>query len=152
MNTLTLLMNMWNCYHKNSFTDNYILGFTYKNLVYMTCVKADIVSHVISLDTSSRNSGYSLRFKPTVAQKIFLLTSAKVVCSEKYFENLFHNSIYNRGEIFEKIITEKFGQVWVKDNVPFTKAGDIKVNGISYQIKFQKATFATEKQLARLSD
>ena len=47
-------------------------------------------------------------------------------------------------------MTESFGQVWEKDNVPFTEDGDLTVNGIAYQIKFEKATFTNEKTLARL--
>ena len=59
-------------------------------------------------------------------------------------------SKYNRGEIYEKIVTEFFGKEWEKDNVPYTEAGDLEVNGIAYQIKFEKATFVNEKGLARI--
>lgn len=149
MNTFTMMMNLWNRYHKLSFTDNYILGFTYKGLVYRTTVTADIVPHVLTLDKASRGAGYSIRFKPTVAQKLFLMTGAQVVCSVEYFKALVENSIYNSGEIFEKLVTESFGQTWEKDNIPFTQAGDVEVNGVAYQIKFEKATFITEKSLAR---
>ena len=48
------------------------------------------------------------------------------------------------------MITEYFGQKWEKDNVPFTEDGDITIDGIAYQIKYQKATFCTEKSLANL--
>ena len=48
------------------------------------------------------------------------------------------------------MVTEYFGQIWEKDNVPFTKGGDIEVNGIAYQIKFQAATFCNEKSIANL--
>ena len=67
-----------------------------------------------------------------------------------YFEEAYAASKYNRGEIFEKMVTEYFGQIWVKDNVPFTEDGDITVDGIAYQIKFQKATFCNEKSIANL--
>lgn len=62
---------------------------------------------------------------------------------------MFKDSKYNRGEIFEKMVTELNGQEWEKDNVPFTDDGDLTVDGIAYQIKFEKATFTSEKQLAR---
>ena len=52
--------------------------------------------------------------------------------------------------MFEKMVTEYFGQVWVKDNVPFTQDGDITVNRVAYQIKFQKATFCNAKSIANL--
>ena len=47
-------------------------------------------------------------------------------------------------------MTESYGQTWTKDNVPFTAGGDIEVDGIAYQIKYEKATFTNEKTLARL--
>ena len=48
------------------------------------------------------------------------------------------------------MVTEFYGQTWEKDNVPFTEDGDITVDGIAYQIKFEKATFTNEKTLARM--
>ena len=45
---------------------------------------------------------------------------------------------------------EPYYDEWEKDNVPFTEAGDIEVNGIAYQIKFEKATFTNEKSIANL--
>ena len=77
--------------------------------------------------------------------------NAEVLCSEKFFDELCEMSKYNRGEIFEKLITEHFGQVWTKDNIPFTEAGDIEVDGIAYQVKFEKATFINEAQMMRMS-
>jgi hypothetical protein len=59
-------------------------------------------------------------------------------------------SKYNKGEIFEKLITEMNGQTWTKDNADFWKDGDLTVNGKSFQIKYEKATFTNEKTLARL--
>ena len=49
------------------------------------------------------------------------------------------NSKYNKGEIFEKLITESYGQKWEKDNVPFFSGADLTVNNIAYSIKFEKA-------------
>jgi len=74
----------------------------------------------------------------------------KVLCSTKFFEEQVAESKYNRGEIAEKLVTEYVGQTWIKDNVPFTDAGDIEINGIAYQIKYEKATFTNEKSLASL--
>ena len=55
------------------------------------------------------------------------------------------------GEVFEKMETEKAGQTWTKDNVPFTIDGDLTVDGIAYQIKYEGATFTNEKTLAKLT-
>ena len=145
-----LFANMINRYNKIAYTHNYIWGFTYKNNVYMAITTSDMMPIVCTLDKASRGCGFALRFKPTTSQKIALMTGAHVLCSEKYFEEIVASTKYNRGEVFEKMVTEYFGQVWEKDNIPFTKAGDIEVDGIAYQIKYQKATFCNEKSIASL--
>ena len=150
MTNTALFTSMIDKYNRASYTHEYILGFTFNGLVYMTQTDASVLPSVLCLDRASRSAGCAIRFCPTRDQKIFLLGSAKVLCSVKYFETACAESIYNRGEVFEKLVTESIGQDWTKDNIPFTKAGDIEVNGIAYQIKFQRATFASEKTLARI--
>ena len=73
-----------------------------------------------------------------------------VLCSTEMFNTLVAESKYNKGEIVEKLVTEYFGQTWTKDNVPYTEDGDITVDGIKYQIKFEKATFINEGQMIRM--
>lgn len=139
-----------NLYNNKAFTDKYILGFRLNGVIYMVICARELVDKVTCLDKASRGQGYSLRFKPNKAQKMLLMTGAVVLCSEKFFDDMVAESRYNRGEIFEKLVTEYYGQVWEKDNVPFTEDGDITVDGIAYQIKFEKATFTNEKALANL--
>lgn len=146
-----LLKNMIDRYNALSFTHNYIYGFTFQNMVFMVEATADIMPYILKLDKASRGAGYSLRFCPTIAQKTMLLSmGAKVLCSKAFFENTCKESQYNKGEVFEKMVTEYFGQEWKKDNVPFTEDGDLTVYGTAYQIKFEKATFTNEKSLARM--
>lgn len=140
-----------NGYNAIAYTHEYIFGFIDRHNVYACFATADMLPYICKLDKASRGAGYSLRFTPTVAQKELLKTKeCFVVCSEKYFNELHKASKYNRGEIFEKLVTEHFGQVWEKDTVPFTEAGDIEANGIAYQVKFEKATFCSEASLASL--
>lgn len=150
MENLALKMEMITNYHKISFTDRYILGFRYKHNIYACTCDAAMVNQVICLDKASRGQGYAIRFKPTVAQCLYMLPFSELLCSEKFFDEQVAESKYNNGEIFEKMITEMNGQIWEKDDVPFTEAGDIKINGLAYQIKFTKATFTNEKSLASL--
>ncbi len=147
----TIFNHLIDGYNTLSYTHNYIFGFEYKKVIYAVTAKAEDLPYVLTLSTASRGAGYALRFKPTVAQRLYLLAKgAEVICSSEYFKNEVANSTYNCGEVFEKMITEKLGQVWTKDNVPYTEAGDIEVDGIAYQIKFNKATFTNEKSLARM--
>ena len=138
-------------YNELAFTDKYILVYTFNKTVYFTITDNKIVDTVLKLDKASRGAGYSLRFKPNKQQKILLMSlGATALCSLEYFNTLVCESIYNRGEIAEKLVTEFFNQEWEKDNIPFTEAGDIIVNDTHYQIKFEKATFINEKTLIRL--
>ena len=151
MTNLTLFTTMINHYHRLSYTNQYIWGFTYKKVVYMAFTSQEAVERVCKLDRASRGAGYSLRFDPTNAQKLLLMTDATVLCSEEFFNDEVKNSKYNKGEVFEKMVTETvFGQVWKKDTVPFNEGGDVESNGVAYQVKFQKATFCNEKSLANI--
>ena len=150
MNTALFEM-MINRYNELAYTHNYIYGFYFQNTVYMVETSAEIMPYILKLDKASRGAGYALRFCPTKEQKTFLLSKgAKALCSKEFFETSVKESKYNKGEIFEKMVTEFYGQEWTKDNVPFTEDGDLTTNGIAYQIKFEKATFTNEKTLARI--
>lgn len=138
-------------YNSVAFTDQYIMAYQYKGTVYFTIADRHLVDRVTCLDHAGRGQGFSLRFKPNNNQKLLLMAeNCTPLCSTKFFDDMVNNTVYNRGEIAEKLITEYYGQEWVKDNVPFTKAGDIEVNGIAYQIKYEKATFTNEKTLKNL--
>ena len=150
MTNITLLESMINRYNELSYTHMYMLGFEFQGNIYMTITDSNILPYVLKLDKASRGAGYALRFCPNKAQKVLLLPEAQLICSKKFFEETVKNSKYNKGEIFEKMVTELYGQVWKKDNIPFTEDGDITVNNTPYQIKFQKGTFINEKQLARM--
>ena len=150
MTNTALLEAMIDRYNELSYTHTYMLGFEYRSNIYMAIVDRKILPYVLKLDKASRGAGYALRFCPNKAQKVLLLPEAQLICSKKFFEETVKNSKYNKGEIFEKMVTELYGQVWEKDNIPFTEDGDITVNNTPYQIKFQKATFTNEKQLARM--
>lgn len=148
---MNIFESLINRYNELSYTHSYIYGFFFKGAVYMVKADAEIMPYILKLDKASRGAGYSLRFCPTMDQKVLLLSKgAKVLCSKEFFENSVADSKYNKGEIFEKLVTEHFGQVWEKDNIPFTEDGDITVNHVAYQIKFEKATFTNEKTLARM--
>lgn len=139
-------------YNTKAYTHYYIFGFTFKGNVYMVKTDSHVLNMILRLDKASRGAGYALRFKPNNKIKVLLLgLGAKVLCSVDYFNELCNESKYNKGEIFEKLVTEYYGQTWEKDNVPFTKDGDLTVDGIAYQIKYEKATFINEAQMDRMA-
>lgn len=150
---IALKEKMVEFYNTHAYTHEYMFGFRFNGNIWMVKVTSQILPFVLMLDKASRGAGYALRFKPNKAVKTLLLSKgATIVCSEKLFDELCESSKYNKGEIFEKLVTEMFGQTWEKDNVPFTDDGDLTVDGIAYQLKFEKATFINEKQMMRMQE
>lgn len=143
---------LMNRYEKLAYTNKYIFGFIQGEFVYYYETESIIIGMVADTASSKNGGGKSLRYCPKKAEKENLILSgiAKILCTKSKFMNEVENSKYNKGEIFEKMITEKNNQKWEKDNKKFTECGDIVINGTHYQIKFQKATFTNETTLDRL--
>lgn len=151
MTNLPLFNKLIEGYNAHAFTHSYIYGFYFQNKVWMVETDSDVNPYILTLDKASRGQGYSLRFKPTKAQKLVLMAKApRLICSKEFFDAEVKSSKYNKGEIFEKMVAELYGQTWEKDRVPFWEGGDLEINGKAYQVKFEKATFTNEKTLARL--
>jgi hypothetical protein len=132
-------------YEKFNKAEKYIIGFAHKGKVYMEMID-HLNPDMITLESASKNQGVSLRFRPKSAHKAEMLL--KAVCLGTV--EMLLDEKYNKGEMFEKIITERYGQEWVKDTVPFHKAGDINIGGVEIQIKFEKAALATSKTIEKL--
>ena len=139
-------------YNNTSATHHYIVAFNFKGNIIAAETTSEVLFNTgVKLDSAGRGQGYSIRFKPNNRDKVALMMGrTMVLCSTEYFEDTVKSSKYNRGEVIEKMVTEYFGQTWVKDNVPYTEDGDITVDGVKYQIKFEKATFINEAQMMRM--
>jgi hypothetical protein len=151
MTNTAMFKTMIDRYNALAFTHEYVFGFIDRGNVYMVFTDSSVMPYVLCLDRASRGAGLSLRFRPNKSQKEMLKTcECEMLCTAEYFNACVADSKYNKGEIFEKMVTEYMGQEWVKDSVPFTQDGDVTANGIAYQVKFQGATFCNEKSLANL--
>lgn len=155
MKNTSLHMNMVVRYNDASATHNYILTFEYAGniwVLFLRDVDARTLQMLTKLDRASRGAGYAVRFKPTNANKVALVSmGAVILCSVAYFEAVKAETRYNRGEVAEMLVTEQvFHQVWKKDSVPFTVDGDINANGEKWQHKHQGATFCNERTLHNL--
>lgn len=150
MKNTALLLNLINRYNNLAYTHNYIFGFQFCGNVYFAHTDADILPAILTVDKASRGQGMALRFCPTKDIKAALMTSATLLCSKEYFEDELERTKYNKGELFEKMVTEYYGKKWHKDTVPFTQDGDLTVGKTAYQIKYERASFTNEKILARL--
>lgn len=145
-------MTMNVIYIEKNAADKFILVVKYKGVLYACIVEADEIALYMKLDKASRNGGYSLRFKPNRAERENLIFNHKSfpLCDTGKFNAMYKRSKYNRGEVVEREVFRKFNQYWKKDTIPFWIDGDITIDGIKYQIKYEKATFITEAQARRL--
>ena len=151
MKNLELFKKLVEGYMELAYTGEYLFGFEERGNIYLVKANDNVLAYVCKLDKAGRGQGYSLRFKPNKAQRELLKQNGyTILCSARFFEELVKTTKYNKGEVFEKLVTEYFGQEWEKDNVPFTEDGDITVDGIAYQIKYTAATFTNEKTLMRM--
>ena len=138
-------------YNALSASHLYILGFMVQNVLYYTMMDFEKLAGFMKMDRMSTAKGgwAKLRIKLTTTQKAELL---KIATRCGTVEDLTAMEKYNKGENFERIITELLtGERWVKDSVPFNVAGDIILNGENVQIKFDGAEITNERLLAKLT-
>ena len=138
-------------YNALSASHLYILGFMVQNILYYTMMDFEKLAGFMKMDRMSTAKGgwAKLRIKLTTAQKAELL---KIATRCGTVEDLTAMEKYNKGENFERIITELLtGERWVKDSVPFNVAGDIVLNGENVQIKFDGAEITNERLLTKLT-
>ena len=138
--------NMIKTYRQFSAADNYILGFVYEKMLYMVRV-AEIMPRYLSVEEASRNQGENLRLRLKKVHKAQLMKKAPICLGSA---DCLNDSKYNKGEVFERLVTEYYGQTWQKDTVPFWVQGDINLNGEEVQIKLDSATLMNTKQMAKL--
>lgn len=134
---------MWNNYRAISAAHTYIFGFELNKELYMITRKQ--VGQFLSYEQASRGQGMGLRLRMKSADRKRL--AKKAICLGSI--DRLTETAYNKGENFERLVHEYFGQAWEKDHEPFTKCGDIRVDGVEIQIKFDGATFTNEKTLTR---
>lgn len=145
-------MMMTEFYRRNEKCDTHMYGVRFNGTVY-ACISHNMLA---KLDTASRGAGKSLRFKPNKAEKLELVGNGFPVCSEEHFEEVVKMLTpkygKNNGNAFEYVMAEYYGQTWEKDFLGWWEGADMVVDGIAYQLKFEKATFTNERQIARLKE
>ena len=142
---------MMTMYERWSAAHAYILGFVCEGKLYFVELTFAQLSAYFKLDrASSKRGGFAkIRIKLTAEQRKALTAIATVLGSA---DLLTADSKYNKGENFEKVITEKLtSDRWSKDSKPFNECGDIRVNGVEIQVKLDNAELTNEKILGRLA-
>ena len=143
------MTNLLIAYDKNSAAHTYYFGFIVAGLLYAVCgMTFDELTAFCKMDRASTAKGgfRKIRIRATAAQCAALIPKALLIGSA----DLLNDPKWNKGEMFEKIITERFtANKWVKDSVPFFVDGDATINGEKVQIKLNQAELTNEKILAR---
>lgn len=131
-------------YDAHSAADFYIYGFCHRGLVYAVAAKAlPDETKKLGRQSSKRGGRSQLRFRvPSELKKQLIESGEALLCGDitliEYKDN------YNRGEHFERLIVEGFGKTWHKDDTPFWICGDLSLNGVEIQIKFDGAEITNE--------
>ena len=140
---------MTETYNKNSAAHTYYFGFVLAGLLYVVAgMTFTELSAYFKMDRASTAKGgfKKIRIRATTADLKALLPVATLLGSE----TLLNDGHWNKGEMFEKVITERFtAEKWVKDSVPFFMDGDATINGEKVQIKLNGAELTNEKILRR---
>lgn len=137
---------MINNYRKYSAADAYIIGFVANKMLYFVEM-AEVAPRFLNVEVASRNQGENLRLRLKKNHKATLMKKNPICLGSA---EMLNDEKYNKGEIFEKAVTEYYGQKWEKDTIPFWVQGDINLNGKEVQIKLDSATFVNTKQIAKL--
>lgn len=140
---------MLRTYNAHSAADAYVLGFAFHGELFAIELP-ELPDAVLKLDhaSSKRGGQAKIRVRVTKAEKLALIAMGAAVIGK--VEDLEADPRHNRGENFERIVTELNGQRWTKDSVPFWVAGDLNLNGRELQIKLDGAELTNEKTLAGL--
>lgn len=144
-------MTMAERYDRIAGAHKYLVGFTRKDRVYYVLLTFGELCKLLKNDReSSKRGGWAkLRVVVSAEQAVtFMLTGRAVDLCE--LSELTADPKYNRGENFERVVTEKLtGKPWVKDNIPFYVQGDIQLNGEEVQVKLTGAELTNERTLTR---
>lgn len=148
--TLTEMINLYNAL---SAADGYIVGFILNHLLYYVKFDGHLPTEILKFDRASSKRGgmAKVRVRLTADIRKALVTNGQAVLMGAE-TLLMTEDRYNKGERFERIITETLTATqWVKDSIPFNVAGDIELNGKQIQIKFDDAELTNEKTLKRIA-
>lgn len=144
------MQEMINAYNTHSAAHAYALGFVHAHELYVAKLGFEELSRYFKLDRASKSHGgmLKIRIRMSASDKAELSRKAERLGAE---DMLTENPKYNKGENFERILTELWTtETWVKDHVPFNVAGDLRVNGVEIQVKLDKAELTNEKMLTRI--
>lgn len=143
---IAIMEEIKNFYNSTSFTHDYLFGWIDGNVIKAVFIQwAEFSKLLLKYDRASSSKGGMLKIRVRADSKAKRIFSGRAFIVGKV-EELIEDKKYNRGENFERIVTEKLcGEKWNKDSIPYYMAGDIVYKGRPIQVKFDGAELTNEK-------
>ena len=149
-------------YHRTTYTHNYVMGNAHnpEKMVYAYFMNLNLAELEMMFSTVTDSRGYEVvRYvsnKKKVAYMESHCTLKVALCTVEEFENSRRIRVNkkgveymeNRGEYFEYLVAKKFNAIQNdKANLKHTEGGDMEINGIPYQVKYESAGIATGRKV-----
>lgn len=133
-------------YRATAFTHDYLFGWIDGENIKAIFLEWDEFSRLLlKNDRAATSKGGMLKIRVKADTKTKVIFNRRAFIIGKV-NDLTSNSKYNKGENFERIITERLcGKQWEKDSTPYTIAGDIIYKGRAIQVKFDGAELTNAK-------
>lgn len=140
---------MINLYATMAAAHKYLVGYVLGGYLYYVMFDGMIPDELLKLDRASSKRGGYAKIRVRLDSKAKLMLKNRAICLGKA-EMMDYNDSYNKGEHFERLITEQLtGNAWSKDSRPFWEAGDIELNGEQVQVKLDNAELTNERTLTK---
>lgn len=149
---IELMEKMKDFYHNTSFTQTYMVGWIEGYDILTVTMEWDEFKKLLKYDRAATSKGGMLKIRVKLDKKAKTILKSKAIVVGK-IEELTFDKKHNKGENFERIVTEKLaGCKWQKDSIPYYKAGDIILNGKPVQVKFDGAELTNQKTYENLKE
>ena len=137
-------------YRKFSGAERYLVGFVYAKQLWIADVEELLPRWLIMKEPSAKHKE-KLQVNLKAKHKAQLVKKgATPICSASDFNEM-NKDLRNKGKTLERLVFEMNGREdWVADTVRFDKCGDININGVEYQVKFQNAQVVTVDTLHKI--
>lgn len=141
-------------YHATAYTNKYIIGVEEDGLVYAYIIELSEsgLNFLFSDKPQNSKDGIKIKYRSNKDKRKFLLRNclqAFTIATIAEFTAMRRTKVNrkgelyteNKGECFEWLISEYLhGTQNDKSNVSYQDGGDITVNGVHYQVKYESAT------------
>lgn len=135
--------NFFRYYNKLNGADRYFLVFTHQDNVWVSDLPHLSSSWCYKTRESTKNGGWEKwKLKPSLLPKERLVKRAIYLMTIEEFETQCKASGLNRGYFCEELLCDRLNCQLAsnRQNARFDECGDVVMDGVQYQVKFENAT------------